>query len=670
MIKNIAVVFLILCAYVAFAEEPEPIILDSVEVSAERQKQRGNEISGNYMEKTGVQDLQQALRSVPGVTLSEGNARGESSFSIRGFDSSYIPIIVDGISVTSPFNGRGDSGSLLIGDMESILIQKGYSSMMMGANGMGGAVLLTVAKPKKGFELYLRDSLEMDSRFSLSANNLVASVGTKQDLFYLKATIQYRDVDHTRLPDNYTPMQGSVQNKGKRLYSDSDDFKTTVIAGITPTSDLDVWATYIYQSSDRGMNPPEVGPVYSLQGWDDWEHQSISLHSNYETDKLGVNLLVFYDTHDNILSSYSSFIHVDADRPNRITEYNEYATGASLNAGYIINEKNSLRGALTFRQDDHWGYRNDLVDRNDVHVKENKISLGMEYEYQPARKLRLAVSGGFDSLLPDTYWSRANVFAEYMQVSSYKIDAEDQWLLAGQAGVFYEFIENHELRLTYARRNQFPTMSDRYSTRVSETLPNPSLKPEVADHVELGYKGIFFNSLNVDIAGYYSHVNDKMAVIKVPDPFNSSHSAEFTTNLDAVSFYGLELSSTYFFSHWLDMGVNLSWSDYSIDKSVTDAKTMTYYPAFTLNSYVEILPWEDYISIMPVFEYMGERWTDTYGTGSLDAYYLLHLFLAFNITDNLRIDMSVRNIMDELYETRYNYPMPGRTYSMGLTVRF
>lgn len=670
MHRKIITVFLLLFSFRAFAQENSPIELDEVEVSAERLKPSGTEITRSDMEKTGVQDLYQALSRVPGVDLSEGGSRGESSFSIRGFDSSYIPVIVDGISVTSPFNGRGDSGGLLTGDMETILIQKGYSSMLMGSNGIGGAIMLTSSKPKDALEAYLKSTTEFDDRFSLASTSFVASVGSKLEKVYFKATVQDRDVDHYRLPSSYVPMQGSVQGKGNRLFSDRRDFKTTLIAGTTPLDGLDIWATYVYQKSDRGMNPPGISSVYSLWGWDYWNHHSASLHGEYDSGRWDVSFLAFYDTYDNSLSSYSSFLHMEYDRPYRTNQYDEYAAGMRLNAGYDLTAGHTLRGAFSFRQDDHWGYRTDLVNKDDVHVNENKISLGLEYEYQPFNKLRLAASGGFDSLLPDQYWSRAGAFAEYMGVASYIVEKKERWLLAAQAGIFFDITKNNELRLTYARRNQFPTMSDRYSTTFGDFMPNPNLKPEVADHVELGYKGSLFDMLVIDTSVYYSYVNDKMAVMKVTDPFNTSHKVDFMTNLDAVSFYGFELASSLYLGGFAEMGINLSLSDYIVNESLAGAEAVTYYPKITVNGYVEITPWEDYISIMPAVEYKGKRWTDIYETSYLDPHFLLHLYLSFKPCDYFKIDLAVRNITDELYELREGYPLAGRTYSISATVKY
>jgi iron complex outermembrane receptor protein len=257
-----------------------------------------------------------------------------------------------------------------------------------------------------------------------------------------------------------------------------------------------------------------------------------------------------------------------------------------------------------------------------------------------------------------------------MGIASYQVKEQERWLLAAQAGAFYEFLENHELHLTYARRNQFPTMSDRYSTRFGDSMPNPNLKPEIADHIEFGYSGAFYYTLAIDAAIYYSRIEDKMAVIKVPDPFSTNHAVDFTTNIDAVSFYGIELSSTLFLGEYLELGANLSLSDYNIDESLDNAKTVPYYPKFTANGYIELLPWGERISIMPVVEYQSERWIDIYGISYLKPYTLLHLYLAYNINDNFKINLSARNIMDELYELRQNYPQTGRTYTLGITMKF
>lgn len=653
----------ILLNFSGYCEEDE-IILEGITVTEKRYVENyGTEITQEDINRTESKSLWDTLRYVPGVVVTEGGTRGDASFSIRGMDSSKIPIILDGIAITNPFNGMGDAGAIMIDDLESVVIQKGFSSMLYGANGMGGAILLKTAKPKKAFEGMFKSSAEFDSRFKFSSIKHSASLGSKTDKVYFKTSLQYRDIDHFRLSDKFQPMQGSMQQTGDRLYSDRQDFKGTFIAGTDYFDNLDIWATYVYEDSNRGLNEPEATSLYDITEWKYWKRHSISLNGKYEKDKFFIDFIGYFDKYDNQFNEYASLIHYEKNRPYAVSIYDEYSAGFRVNGEYNFLENQYLRGAFTFREDYHLGYY-DTVE--DILVKEDRLSLGLEYSAKVLDKLTFIVSGGFDSLIPSEYRSRDDLFAQIIGVSSYNVNPKDRWLLTAQAGIFYEFIKNNELRLTYARRNQFPTMSDRYSTRFSETLPNPNLRPETADHVELGYKGTLFDMLYINTALYYSYVSDKMAVINVPDPFMPQNTVEYMTNLDAVSLYGYELAATLYLFDYAELGANLSVNEYFINKSIDRIKAITYYPEIVFNSYLKITPCT-YFSIMPQIEYTDKRYIDLDGINYLKPYFLVNLYVDFNVSDNFKISLYAKNLTDEDYSFRYGYPLRGRTF--GMTVR-
>lgn len=646
-----------------YCEENE-IVLEDITVTETRDKENyGTEITKEDINRTEAKSLWDTLRYIPGVVVTEGGTRGDASFSIRGMDSSKIPIILDGIAITNPFNGMGDAGAIMVDDLESIVIQKGFSSMLYGANGMGGAVLLQTAKPKKPFEAMYKTSAEFDSIFKFSSMKHSLSLGSKTDKVYVKASLQYRDIDHFRLSDKFQPMQGSMQQSGERLFSDRQDIKGTFIAGTDYFDNLDIWATYVYEDSNRGLNEPEATSLYDITEWKYWKRHSISLNGKYEKDNFFVDFIGYFDKYDNQFNEYASLIHYEKERPYAVSIYDEYSSGFRVKGEYNFLENQYLRGAFTFREDYHLGYYDKVED---ILVKEDRISLGLEYSAKVLDKLTFIVSGGFDSLIPSEYRSRDDLFAQIIGVSSYNVTPKDRWLLTAQAGIFYEFVKNNELRLTYARRNQFPTMSDRYSTRFSETLPNPNLRPETADHVELGYKGTLFDMLLIDTSLYYSYVSDKMAVINVPDPFMPQNTVEYMTNLDAVSLYGYELAATLYLFDYAELGANLSVNEYFINKSIDRIKAITYYPEIVFNSYLKITPCT-YFSIMPQIEYTDKRYIDLDGINYLKPYFLVNLFLDFNISDNYKISLYAKNLTDEDYSFRYGYPLRGRTF--GVTVR-
>lgn len=285
MTKYFIFCFIIFAFSVSYAEILEQVETDTVVVTDTKTKEKGQTITQEDMQNMNIYSLSEALTISPGVMVDEGGARGDTTFKIRGFSSSTIPVIIDGISTLNPYNGLGDSSSMLLGDTASVTIQKGYSSMLQGSNGMGGAVLLTLAKPKEKFEVFLKTTIENDDNFDFASVYNIFSLGFKISKFYFKNTLQYREIDHYLLPKSYKPMQGSLQKDRNRLFSDRNDIKNTLIAGTTPIDGLDIWLAYIYSDIDKGMVSPEVSSVYSLWGWNYDYHQSISLHGKYEKKK-------------------------------------------------------------------------------------------------------------------------------------------------------------------------------------------------------------------------------------------------------------------------------------------------------------------------------------------------------------------------------------------------
>ncbi len=660
--------FIIFFSFNVNADNVTHVQTDAVIVKDSKTKERGHIITQDDLESMGITTLTDALSLSPSVMVDEGGRRGGTNFKIRGFDSSTIPVIIDGISTQNPYNGFGDN-SILTGDLEKITVQKGYSTLLLGSSGMGGAILLTTAKPKKPFELSFKSSLEHDNDFAPASIYNTLSIGSKTSKFYFKNTLQHRDTDHYNLPKSYKAVQGSVQESRKRLFSEGSDIKNTLILGITPINSLDLWIQYTYKDTNDGIVSPEISPVYSLRGWNfDYSHNT-SFHGKYNDGKININFLTYFNKYDNSMSDYTSIYHIINNAPYRTSIYDEYAAGFNINAAYNITNQHILKSAFTYRQDNHIGYSKDVLGlEEDINVTENKISLGAEYNYKPLAAVTLSGALGFDSLLPESFYSRDNEFNQSLGLTGYNIVIKNRFLLAGQLGVFYEFMDNNHIYVTYARRNQFPTMNDRYSTQLGESLPNPNLKPEMADHFELGYKGSLFNMLYIETSLYYSMVTDKMVLMEVPNPIRPSAYVNYLTNLDKISLFGYEFLSNIFILEYAELGLNFSVNGYSINKSLAGAKYMPYYPLFTGKAYLKITPCA-YFTVTPYIEYNTERYADIFGIEKLSDYFLAHLSFNFYINDYMQIDFSIKNITDNLYETRQNYPLKGRTFTLSFSTK-
>lgn len=324
-------------------------------------------------------------------------------------------MFVNGIIQSNPYRGSADAARTLTSDLEGVTIQKGYSSRLLGANTLGGAVLMRMAKPYESFEGKLETSLDFDRVYDLSTQTYVASLGSRQEHFYLKGTVQRRDIDHFRLPKSFTPTQGNPQQEGKRLFSDSNDSKYSLIAGITPNSHWDIWASYILQDSNKGVSPPETTiPNYVIWDWTKWQRESTSLNSTYRSEHVDLDAMLYYDQYDNALNEYAGdlgFLSYKYGIHPPTSIYDEESRGGRLITSWRINETNQLQVASTLKRETHEGYSGDTKE---VRVVEDTLSFGAEYRYRPSERVTLVGGMGYDALKPVDFWGKRNDLAEWI----------------------------------------------------------------------------------------------------------------------------------------------------------------------------------------------------------------------------------------------------------------
>ena len=649
-------------------------MMPGIEVTAEKET-TGNMITQEDIRREGAKDLWETLRYTPGVILSGGGTRNESNFRIRGYGPDSVPVIVDGVQMANPYRREGDAARVLTGDLESVTIQKGYSSMLLGANTLGGAVILRTAKPRQKYELYFQPSVEADAGFNYTSSTYIASAGTKRDLYYGKFTYQRRDVDHFRLPESFEPTSGNPQQPGNRMWSDSSDTKITAIAGITPKSGLDIWAAYVLQDADKGFSPPEtVIRDYLIWEWPLWKRRSYSLNGTYSFKDFFVEALAYYDKYDNRMQEYASMAHlVLLGRHQEPSDYDEYSAGGRVLAGWDIDDRNRLQASIVYKKEDHKGLRERIEALEElIHVNEDTWSFGMEYTAKPWRRITLEAGFGYDALYPKKYWSLDSEFAQLMNAGYYVVKTEDMFLYKWQFGGFYEITGGHEINLTYARKNHFPNMSQRYSTRFGDVLPNPGLGPEVADHFELGYKWRVNDFLLLSPAVYYSIMDGKIVNFKIPDPSNPTVGVDYAMNLDKTSFYGFELSAELDTNRYFSAGLAFSLNEYKLNKTQSrDVLVMSYYPEITTSGYLAVTPVRK-VEIMPRLEYTGSRYANTSGRedARLSSYWLANIRVKYDFCDYLSAVAGFNNIFDKYYEIRQHYPMAGRSYTLSLTYNY
>ncbi|MBR9991084.1 MAG: TonB-dependent receptor, partial [Gemmatimonadetes bacterium] len=97
-------------------------------------------LDGNAMRRNGQRFLIDALRTVPGVTLAQSAGPGAlTSLFIRGGESNYVQVLVDGIQINDP-GGSFDWAHLRTEDIERVEIVRGPASVLYGSDAVSGVV--------------------------------------------------------------------------------------------------------------------------------------------------------------------------------------------------------------------------------------------------------------------------------------------------------------------------------------------------------------------------------------------------------------------------------------------------------------------------------------------------------------------------------------------------
>jgi len=97
---------------------------------------------GEELRARGVADVAEALRGVPGVTIARSGAVGGlSSLFVRGGESNYVQLLIDGVPQNDP-GGALDLAGIGLDDIERIEVVRGPASVLYGSDAVTGVVQL------------------------------------------------------------------------------------------------------------------------------------------------------------------------------------------------------------------------------------------------------------------------------------------------------------------------------------------------------------------------------------------------------------------------------------------------------------------------------------------------------------------------------------------------
>lgn len=616
------------------------------QVTAQRVKDRD-------MRKFEADTLDAVVNLVPGVTLSTTGARNERMVSIRGMDQKHVPIYLDGIPLYVPYDGYPDLSRFTTYDLSTVIVSKGFSSVLYGPNTMGGAINMVSKRPKKSFEGVLGFGAG-----SYSYNGYMG-VGTNQGLWYIQADFSHADSDGFPLSQEHEGT--TTENGGRRENAYHQDSKVGLKIGLTPNERDEYALTYIKQHGKKGT-PPYAGSCPTVRTrywrWPYWDKESLYFNSNtWISDNVYVKTRLYYDIFQNSLESYDDASYSSMKKKSSFkSAYDDHTLGGSLELGTYAFSDHELKMAAHFKRD----YHCELAPKTpDVHFKEDLFSVGLEdtWHFTPCM---YAVAGiSFDHVNTRTAENLAN-----NAITAF--EKGETSAVNPQVGLFYTVGEKGLAHASVAMKSRMPSIKDKFSYRLGTALPNPDLDPEHAINCEAGYRHTFDQRITVEGTIFFNDVSDYILQVTIPDPDTPGATLDQNQNIGEVDVYGVELALTATLWNPLNLGMNYTYLRY--DNHTNDDELLNT-PTHKLFAYVEYRPWKR-LALLADVRHESDRYSSSSGDREAEGFTVAGVKATYEFLNGKFVEMGVNNIFDANYELEEGYPQAGQTWFANVRLEF
>jgi len=651
----------------------EPVDLGEVVVTATRDSEQERRVPYNVtvitqedISRTNAQNVADALRTVPGVTVANNTANPKgSSVDIRGFGetgSLNTLVLVDGRRVNQIDISGTDWSQIPLDQIETIEVLRGGGSVLYGDNAVGGIVNI-ITKKGEGKPSVQAQALGGSYGLNIQKTSSQGSVG---DFRY---TVHARHENTAGFRDN-----GNY---------DGQDYGGSVGYHIGDLIKLDVSGNYHY---DKYGLP---GPVQDLYTWADMKATKTPDDHGWTEDYF-IRLTSELD-----LKKWGRFI-ADFSYRNRKNE-SEF---------HYVDESFSLPGCMkpeynipTFGvnpkwiwEKDLWRFHNKLIAGFDYYFTDSKLkshdphpifggdpSMGFLSQTADIERQTWALYFHDDfSVLKNLIFSFGyrheeieNDFrgASYFFTWTSFAGTSSYFLNAWEVGLTYLFLENSKVYGRISPVYRYPAIDEYFS--VFSGL-NPFLKPQTGITYEVGVDHYFTKTVRSQLSFFWTELNNEIYY----NPLTYTNN-----NYDKTSHYGLEFSAEARPWEWLKLWANYSYTEARFRGGQYSGNEIPGVPHHKVNFGIGITPLEG-LAIDIWANYVGARRFISDQPNVVPK-------LGDHITANAKVSytwrfitafVGVNNIFNEKYSeygvcnpaigARNYYPSPGVNFLGGLSVKF
>jgi vitamin B12 transporter len=595
-------------------------------------------IDKDDIERRNAKDIANLLQETLDLNINMyGGYGNQSSLSLRGFDSKRVAFLIDGVPVNSSTDGKFDIYQIDMNSIERIEVIYGGSDSRFNVSGaLGGVVnIITVKKQQEGW------------RLGASVSNTSAMPG------------EYWDYDGNKRESHWEDLADAQNYTISSAYgSDVFSFSANVFANRAENH-------FIYMDY-FDYNRRKVGN----EVWDAGLNVSMVREFSNLT-KLIASTNFYYGDRNIPISGFARYFGNQKDfsgRQNLMLEtprafHDDLSTEVSLTWNFNRLDYEPPTGAASL----HDQHNLTAINRWGWHLAD-KLTLRSGFDYR------------FNFLDSSEMGSRSRhdggiyLTAEFkpenslLIVPSVKVVATNINLMEAipKLGLMWEITESLTFRNNYFRSFKFPDFEELYWSGGGGT-GNPDLLPEDGWGGDIGaewrYKNliklesVFFTQWIKNSIHWYSMNNNIWRPENVGEAifFGLDNKIGFEIPVSRGPFKKISPSVSYKYlrSYLLSFGYNFD-SD----------KRIPYNPEHTIGGSVDIF-WNKGSLIISA-HYEGLRYVDRANLKEMEPYFLLNAAVNQEITKNLSIFASLRNILNQSYESFSGYPMPGITITAGM----
>jgi iron complex outermembrane recepter protein len=492
-----------------------------------------------------ILNVPSALEALPGVSIDHASgSRNEAKARIRGFSTTgQVPFYLDGIPIYIPYDGNVDLNRFLANDIAEVQVEKGYSSPLMGPNGLVGSFNLVTKQPVKKFEAEAMIGYGSGAQLASSLR-----LGTQWDHFYFQGTFDWLQRDFIPLSGNYqlNPSLPIPQDTYERNLSDSRDEKGGGRIAWTPKEQDQYSFSYINQKGKKnGLQyiGPNSNAVYNrFWKWPYWNKTSYYFISNTGIgEKSSFKFRAFYDQFRNSIDMYDDKNYNSMKfKGSEYSSYDDHTDGGSAEFTTRLIPRHTISASVFFKDDTHksediypyapkYNLKIPLTSPFVTPIQRQRnqlVSIGFQDRFSPTSRLHFTLGFSADTvigvhadLLNQPYNTIEAVKCSALPTNtSFSGCMAHGWNFNPQASASLNITNSDTVFFIFSDRGRFPMLKENYSYGMGSAIPNPDLKPEHAANWEIGYTHAFARSTLLQVEYYVTHLRDAIQSVYVKDP--------------------------------------------------------------------------------------------------------------------------------------------------------